>query len=86
MMLTDVTLPVPSARRMWPVLTRTIRGPRLLRYRVTRKRWIPVAVALSRATPSKMTCARARCWAGVSGMQEAYADEASTNAAKATAV
>lgn len=42
--LTDVVEPDPSARRMFMVSTRTIRGPLPLRYRVTRNRWIPVAV------------------------------------------
>src|SRR6266508_2496170 len=40
---------------------------------MTRKRWIPVAVGPSSATPSKITRARARCSAGVIGTQEAYA-------------
>ena len=72
-MLTDVTAPVPSARLTFPVLTRTTFGPVPFRYRITRNRWTPVAVGPSSAVPSKITCARDRCWAPVVGMQEAIA-------------
>lgn len=84
-MLTDVVIPVPLENSFRPVRTRTIRVPVPFRYRTTRKRSMPLAVGPSRATPSKMMFARARCWAAVIGMQEAAAAVAIDRPTTATA-
>ena len=67
----EVVLPLPSAKTRFPVWTRTIGGPRPFQVRVTLKRWTPVVVGRSSATPSTMTSARARCSADVWKMHDA---------------
>ncbi len=76
----------PSASRQHPVpvWTRTIRGPEDLRYRLTRKRWTPVAVGPCSATPSKMTSARAVRSCGVAGMHDDGAADTAPERVKAS--
>jgi len=83
--LTELNVRVPSARRMYPVFTRTITGPLPFRYRVTRNRWTPVGVGPSSARPSKTTEARARFSAVVEGIHEASAEATRTTAVTAAA-